>query len=280
MAFPTALDTSGTLPSPNTSDKTNSPSHAGLHGLENTAIIAVETKLGTGASTPTANTIMFGTGSGTSAWTQLTSAQLLASLTDETGTGSVVFANTPTLITPKVDTINESTPSNGVTVGGVNLKSGAVNTANSVNSAAIGTNTILANNLATNAITLGYAQVTTNQSTAATTDVQATGLTVTVTIPSGGRKVKITGYVSTFSNTAAAAWYLTTWDGTVGSGTQLTQSSSYMSTLGTGNFGFVQAIVTPAAGSKTYNLGIHTNTGTLTLNAGANTPAFILVEAI
>lgn len=134
--YPASKDDGTSLPTPAAGDKTNSPSHSSMHGNENAAIIAIENKLGTGASTPASNTIMFGTGSGTSAWTQLTSAQLLSSITDETGTGSLVFANTPTLVTPKVDTINESTPSNGVTVGGVNLKSGVVG-ANAVATASI-----------------------------------------------------------------------------------------------------------------------------------------------
>lgn len=132
MAFPTALDTGATLPTPNASDKTNSPTHAGLHGAVNTAVIAVETKLGIGASTPVANTLLFGNGTGTSAWTAITSANLRATLTDETGTGSAVFATSPTLTTPAVDTINESTPTNGVTIDGLNLKDSKLNTNNSV----------------------------------------------------------------------------------------------------------------------------------------------------
>lgn len=49
-----------------------------------------------------------------------------------TGTGNMVRATTPTLVTPKVDTINESTSANGVTVDGLNIKDGKLNTNNSV----------------------------------------------------------------------------------------------------------------------------------------------------
>lgn len=135
--FPGAIDGSSKLPNPATTDKRNSPSHAGLHDNTNDAVKATQTKVGTGASTPAANTLLFGTGAGTSAWTALTSAQLLAALSDETGTGSAVFANTPVLITPKVDTINENTTNNGVTVGGVSLKAGVISTSLSVPTAAI-----------------------------------------------------------------------------------------------------------------------------------------------
>lgn len=127
--YPGALDT---LSNPSASSATNSPSHAAQHADANDAIEAIEAKLGTGATTPTANKLLFGTGTGTTAWQGLTSAQLLAILSDETGTGSAVFATTPTLVTPKVDTINESTPTNGVTIDGLNIKDSALNTNNSV----------------------------------------------------------------------------------------------------------------------------------------------------
>lgn len=147
--FPTSKDDATSLPNPGGTDKQNSPDHAALHTAENGAIIAVETKLGTGASTPVANTFLFGTGVGASAWTQATSAQIAAAVSDETGTGSLVFANTPALITPKVDTINENTLSNGVTVAGVNMKSGALTTANSVPTGALQANSITTAKLAT-----------------------------------------------------------------------------------------------------------------------------------
>jgi hypothetical protein len=124
--FPASLDNGASLPSPSAGNNTNNPSHAALHAAENAAIIAVEGKVGTGATVPAANQLLVGTGAGTSAWQGLTSAQLAAVLSDETGSGSAVFANTPVLITPKVDTINENTLNNGVTVGGVNLKAGVV----------------------------------------------------------------------------------------------------------------------------------------------------------
>lgn len=132
MNYPTSLDDTSSLPNPGATDKTNSPSHAGLHSDENAAIIALETKIGTGSSTPAANKIMFGTGTGTSAWTQLTSAELASSLSDETGSGSAVFQTSPTLNTPKVDTIQENTSGNGVTIDSLSIKDGKLNTNNSV----------------------------------------------------------------------------------------------------------------------------------------------------
>lgn len=147
--FPASLDTGATLPTPAAGNNTNSPSHSSLHGAENAAIIAVEGKVGIGATTPAVNQLLFGTGTGTTAWQGLTSAQLLAILSDETGTGSAVFATTPTLVTPKVDTINEATGGNGTTIGGVNIKSGALNTSSSVPTAAIQSSAVTSDKLAT-----------------------------------------------------------------------------------------------------------------------------------
>lgn len=150
--FPTSLDNGTSLPNPTGTSTQNNPDHAGLHSSENAAIIAAEGKIGIGATTPAANQLLVGTGAGTSAWQGLTSAQLLAILSDETGTGSAVFANTPVLITPKVDTINENTTNNGVTVGGVNLKAGAISTASSVPSAAIQAGAVGSTQLAPGAV--------------------------------------------------------------------------------------------------------------------------------
>jgi hypothetical protein len=138
--YPAAKDDNTTLPNPTGSSYQSNPDHGTQHANANDAIKALETKLGIGNTSPSSTGLLLvPTGAGTTAWSQLTSAQLAATLTDETGTGSAVFANTPTLVTPKADTINEATLNNGVTVGGVNFKSGAITTANSVTNNAIAT---------------------------------------------------------------------------------------------------------------------------------------------
>lgn len=67
--FPDSLDTSTSIPNPSGDDITQDFDHAGLHTVENEAIIAIETKIGSGASTPTTNKVLMGSGTGTSAWT-------------------------------------------------------------------------------------------------------------------------------------------------------------------------------------------------------------------
>ena len=140
-------------------DTLSADNHAAQHNLEQGEIVQVATKIGTGSSTPTNNKVLRGNGTGTSTWAQVglttdvtgtlpvanggtgitslgsgvatflgtpSSANLASAVTGETGSGALVFATTPTLTTPKVDTINEETADNGVTVDGLNIKDGYV----------------------------------------------------------------------------------------------------------------------------------------------------------
>lgn len=140
-----------------------------------------------------------------------------------------------------------------------------------------------AEQLSTSAITLGYTEITGSITTTSATYVQATGLTASVTIPAGGRKVKITVFVSQFGgNNTNSSNALSIWDGTVGSGTQLNQATGNThGTVGDIRRGMVCiAVHTPSAGAKTYNVGYKTSAGTVFLDASATAPAFILVELI
>lgn len=144
---------------------------------------------------------------------------------------------------------------------------------------ALPNNVVTAPMLATSAITLGYAQYTGPSYSGSTTISAVSGLSVTVTIPAGGRRVKITGYArDIFIGTAGAYAYFSIWDGTVGSGTQLALSQIYSN--GGAPSGMVMAVVTPSAGSKTYTIGLQSTAGTPILEASATAPAFILVETI
>lgn len=67
----------------------------------------------------------------------------------------------------------------------------------------IAQNAIGAHHLATNAVTLGYAQATATQSIAVNTATDLTNLSVAVTVPAGGRRCRITGYLPSGAATAA-----------------------------------------------------------------------------
>ena len=296
--FPTSLDNSTSLPYPSSGNFTNAPSLAGLNDNQNDALIATQTKLGIGASTPTSGKFLTGTGLGTSAWANTVPSGTVVgtsdsqTLTNKTLTSPTISSPVITNATITTDLITGYTTSNTGTVYGIPITTGVINTAGTINGAslvtasvgstALATNAVQGNQLATSAITLGYTQTTADFSSASTTAVQVTGLTTTVTIPSGSRKIKVTAFSSyMYAGTAAAAAYISIWDGTVGSGTQLQESQVTSATGGQGYVGIAIAVVTPAAGSKTYNIGYRVSSGAAgTFHGSATTPAFILVEAI
>lgn len=140
---------------------------------------------------------------------------------------------------------------------------------------------ITAEKLTASAITLGYAQITSSFTTTSTSATLVTGLSTTVTIPAGGRRIEITAYSYATDTTSSGGYaFMSIWDGTVGSGTQLSLSAQRITSASSGSFHIVLASVVPAAGSKTYNVGFHVTAGTGTLAAAATYPAFILVKAI
>jgi len=204
-------------------------------------------------------------------------------LTNKTLTSPTVNAPTITNATITADTVSGFTVSNNGTIYGMSVTAGVLASAaiaNQVNTAALQTNAVTAVKLDTAAITLGYVSATSNFVTASTTAVQVTGLTVTVTIPAGGRRVRITGYISKSLNSNISTVTASIWDGTVGSGTQLESWATTHSTASAGTGLNIQAIVQPAAGAKTYNFGILCDTGTETTQMSATSPGWILVEAI
>lgn len=156
MAFPTSVVSNTDPTSGNTQ---NNPDHAALHSSHNAEIAATETKIGTGASTPTSGKVLRATGTGTSAWGQVvfstdvttaSSADLRGLLSDETGTGAAVFGTSPTIATPIITSPAITTPSITTSINDANgnevIKTPA--TASAVNeftvtNAATGTNPVL-----------------------------------------------------------------------------------------------------------------------------------------
>lgn len=138
---------------------------------------------------------------------------------------------------------------------------------------------IPASALATGAIKLGYAQITASF-TGSTTLAQITGLSLTVTVPAGGRSIEITVYARDIFNATASYDTVSIWDGTVGTGTQLQSGQFYKAAGFAAGSVYVSAVVTPAAGSKTYNVGFQAGAGAPVFEAAATYPAYILVKSI
>lgn len=68
-------------------ERVGMPPFAAHHNDVSGATIALEGKLGTGASTPASSTFLKGTGAGVSAWSALTSAEVTAALNGQLGLG-------------------------------------------------------------------------------------------------------------------------------------------------------------------------------------------------
>lgn len=122
---------------------------------------------------------------------------------------------------------------------------------------------------------LGYAEVTANQA-GITTEVDLTGLTVTVTVPAG-RRIKITGHVGYFNDTVNGGFLLNIKEGA----TVLNRFISYETQASNGVTNHAEAVILPTAGTHTYKLtGTRAVVGTVTVEAAATIPSFILVEDI
>lgn len=122
---------------------------------------------------------------------------------------------------------------------------------------------------------LGRAIVTASQGSI-TTEVDLTGLVVTVTV-AANRLIQITGYVQFKSTVVDDVAGLVIKEST----TQLGAALKEMRPANIGSQLVAHAlVVAPSAGSHTYKLTGQrvAGTGTLTAEAGATFPAFILVE--
>ena len=186
--------------------------------------------------------------------------------------------NTATIVNPTItaDSIAGYSASTTGTIYGIAVTTGVITTANSIGTGTIVQNGVGASQLATNAITLGYVETSGTNQTGITTEVDLTGATVTVTIPAGGRRVRITGFCSMFSSVNGDVGALYISDGTSDVKSERTQCSSATS-VGA----HVTYIFTPSAGSKTYKIRIGRVTGSGTLlSENAVVPGYIHVEVI
>lgn len=125
--------------------------------------------------------------------------------------------------------------------------------------------------------TLGYAQVTANQTgISSTTDL--TSLTATVTVNSGER-IKITAHIRAAGTNNDNIAELHIQEG----GTVLALDRVYLGSTASGlKTLHAEVVLTPTAASHTYKLTLEMSTGagSVSLAAGATFPAFILVEGI
>lgn len=243
---------------------------SGAVGLTDTQTLTNKTLTAPTISSP----ILSGTVTGT--FSLPTTTTFPASVVLLTGTQSITGAKTftnATLTAPTItnasitaDAITGFTVSNTGTVYGLAVTLGLLGTT------ALATNAVQGAQIATNAITLGYAQITSPFTTTTTGSyVTVTGLSITVTVPLGGRGVMLTAFLSGFKTSAAAGTLLNvaiTEGSTQLNSTAVQQAVSAYDTAVT-----VQAYVSaPTAGSHTYIVQIASPAaGTMTVGGGTKT---------
>lgn len=141
-----------------------------------------------------------------------------------------------------------------------------------------GDNGITGSMLSPSAITLGYSPITTSFSSGTTAETLITGLTTTVTIPSGARKIEIHVYSASVS-AASGISVLKLYDGTFGSGSPV--QVGQFNVNNTNNGADLMAITTGlAAGSKTYSATITNGSSNPSISGSSIAPAYMLVKAI
>lgn len=111
MAYPGALPSFAGFTPSNTLAADN---HAAQHNLEQSEIVAIATKVGIGASTPTVGLVLTGSGPGTSNWSQVNLTTMVSGILPvanggtgasvATGTGNPVLATSPTITSPIITT--------------------------------------------------------------------------------------------------------------------------------------------------------------------------------
>lgn len=212
---------------------------------------------------------------------QLTTVQ---TLTNKTLTSPTISAPTITNATISADAITGFTTSSNGTVYGVSITGGVIASAalaNSVNTAALQTNAVGGSNIATNAITLASVSSTTSQGSVSSADVIITGLTATVTVPAGGRKVRVEVYVPNFSNSSASTGaFLSIYNSATVTGSPIQIGNIFMPTAGTGNILWTFWEGTVSAGSTSYCASVRVSTGTGSTILSANVIAFLTVRVL
>lgn len=186
-----------------------------------------------------------------------------------------------------VDAISGHTVAGNGSVYGLSIHSGVIQTSGAGGSTLLQQNALQANQLAINAIKLGYAEITSSGTVASTArSALSNPLSVTVTVPAGGRDILITVFSGGVATSAAAGQTNTIaiMEGTTCLGQVVWEQpvATYREIVS-----FSARVSAPSAGSHTYTVQGATTSGTLTVNAGTANPtvtnygpAYLLVTAI
>lgn len=138
--FPGAISSFAGFTSSHTLSADN---HASQSNSEQAEIVATQTKIGTGSSTPTSGMLLRGTGAGTSSWAQaglttdvtgvLPQANGGTGTTLATGTGKAVYDTSPTILTPTIASFTNAAHDHTNAAGGGSLGTATVGSSQIVN---------------------------------------------------------------------------------------------------------------------------------------------------
>ncbi len=289
--FPTSLPLVGSASS---TDTLAAAGHTALHNNGADETRAIATKLGTGSSTPASGQVLRGTGVGTSSWGALDMSTDITGVlgqgnggtgtTDANGTGAALYEDSPFIFTPTISGATISTPtitnptvanpvmSNPIMSGGGSWSGAPTITdlsgmqhdhASAVGGGPIDT-------------TLGYAEITTSFAAGTGAETDITGVTVAVTVPTGGHRIQIT-FCGNVYNSSAGTGAKTV---RIKEGATTLATGKVTSALDTVAMMYFSAVFTATSGAHTYKASIASSTGNGNVEAGAGEPAFILVEII
>lgn len=121
---------------------------------------------------------------------------------------------------------------------------------------------------------LGYAETNTSQAGISTV-ADLTGLSAAVTVPAGGKRIKVTGYVPFAQQTSSGTVKVMIWEGAA----QL-QAWVFDAATSNSNTGLAEYVAVPSAGAHTYKLRMSTSANTVNTVVAADQLAFILVELL
>lgn len=260
--------------------------HAAQHNLEQGEILATQTKIGTGSSTPTNNKVLRGNGTGTSTWAQvalttdvtgvlpvanggtgqanLTTLPLISPAITGTVSGGATYT-TPILSTPTIADFTSATHNHQNAAGGGQLTSSA-----------FADGAISAANLATNAITLGISQITTPAVIGTNNVYVDAGISVTINMPTGGRNLLLLFNSNFVSNSAVAATgtFVSINEGATVLNENVLSNVNAAYAMNMDSWAYVPA---PIPGSHTYKIQVKSAAAAnITVSATATSPASLL----
>ena len=137
-----------------------------------------------------------------------------------------------------------------------------------------------ATKLSTGAVYLGHAIKTTASTTSSGTPVSIS-FSVTVTVPAGGRLVKVDLFANSLWTSGGTGFNsVSLWRGSVGGGTKITANTAQSTVAGQQIPCNLTAIDNPGAGTFTYNIGLSVSANTANFQASVTDPAFLIVTLL